>query len=422
MAEESIVAKKSLFERKMSVSNVIVALALCLLFGIGIGSITDPLRSYINEKIENAAPTGDLGDKNFSLYWEVYNTLRQYYVDPTKLDADTLFYGSVKGLVESLGDAPTAFFDPDETKEYKKSQSGSYSGIGAELDYVNKMVVVVSPFDGSPAQQAGLESQDIIVKVNGVSTASKSLTQVVSEIRGEAGTTVTLDIVRPRENNKSYTLEMTRGNISAPSITMKDTQDGVAIVKVSRFTEATLAEWVSKWNVVSQDIARQYENGNITGVVIDLRNNPGGYFDAAIVLAGDFLPKESVVAYQREKSGQDQIFATTTTPRLKDIPVVLLVNGSSASASEIFAGALQYYKRATVVGEKTYGKGTAQVVVDLKDGSSVHVTVSKWLLPDKEWLNPENPITPDKEVVYDYDQRAEGKDNQLDEAVGLLKK
>lgn len=419
--EQKSSPKVSFFDKKVAVSNIFVLTGISLLFGIGVGASSTPLRNYVNDKLVTAIPTGDLSKKSFGLYWEVYNKLRDYYVDPAKLETDNLFYGSIKGMVESLNDAPTAFYDPEETAEYKKAQSGSYSGIGAELDFVNNSVVVVAPFDGSPAQRAGIEPQDVIIKVNDKSTANKTLTQVVSEIRGQADTKVTLTILRPRENFKEYTIEITRGNVSAPSIELKEVKDKVAIVKISRFTEGTMSEWVSKWNVVSDNIASQYKNGTVTHLVLDLRNNPGGYFDAAVVLAGDFLPKGTIVAYQRERAGADKVFPTATEPRLANIPVTILVNGSSASASEIFTGAMQHYKRAKVVGEQTYGKGTAQVILPVSDGSSLHVTISKWLLPNKEWLNPENTISPDTIVKYDYELRAKGIDNQMEEALKLAK-
>lgn len=421
---EDLVTTKSgsFFDKKISVSNAVILFGVVLLLGLGLGASSDPLRTFINDKVATVAPSGDLGKKDWSLYWEVYRQLQETYVDPAKLDADTMLKGSIKGMVEALGDDPTLYLDAKETAEYKKSQSGTYSGIGAELDYVNKAVVVVAPFDGSPAAKAGLEAKDVISKVDGKSTVNKTLTEVVTEIRGEAGTKVTLTILRARENYKEYTLEIVRGNVNAPSLEMKASVDGVAVVKISRFTESTLSEWVSKWNTSSEEIARQYKAGSIKGLVIDLRNNPGGYFDAAVMLAGDFLPKGTTIAYQRERAGVDKSYETTTTPRLDKIPVVILVNGSSASASEIFAGAMQHYKRATVIGEKTYGKGTAQVIQSISDGSSLHVTISKWLLPDKSWLNPENTIKPDKEVLFDYELRTKnGGDNQMDEAVKGLK-
>jgi len=413
--------KVSLFEKKISIANAIVLFGVVLLLGLGLGASSDFLRSYVNEKAASVAPSGDLGNKDFSVYWEVYRQLQENYVDPAKLNAEKMLQGSIKGMVEALGDSPTVYLDAKETAEFKKSQSGSYSGIGAELDFVNKSVVVVAPFDGSPAAKAGLEAKDIIAKVDGKSTANKTLTEVVTEIRGEAGTKVTLTILRARENYKEHKIEIIRGNVSAPSIEVKENQGGVAVVKISRFTEATLSEWATKWDAVAVEVSKQYQAGSITGLVIDLRNNPGGYFDAAVLLAGDFLPKGTVIAYQRERSGVEQPYATTSEPRLDKIPVVVLVNESSASASEIFAGAMQFYKRATIMGEKTYGKGTAQIIQTISDGSSLHMTISKWLLPDKSWLNPENTIKPDKEVLLDYDLRAKGRDNQMEEAVKLVK-
>ncbi len=413
--------KKSFFDKNISLGNATFLFGMFLLIGLALGAMSSPLRSIVAEKIANVAPSGDLSKKNFSLYWEVYQMLQDKYVDPSKLKSDGMFYGSIKGMVDSLGDAPTLFFDPKETADFKNTQSGTYSGIGAELDFVNKVVVVVAPFEGSPAQSAGVEPQDIILSVNGKSTANKTLAQVVSEIRGEAGTKVTLSVVRPRENNKKYELQITRGNVSAPSIERKDTKDGIAVVKISRFTESTLTLWVSRWNTVAENIQSEYKAGKIKGLVIDLRSNPGGFFDAAVILAGDFLPKGTIIAYQRDRTGVDESFPTTGTPRLDKIPVTILVNGSSASASEIFAGAMKHYKRATVIGEKTYGKGTAQIILPVSDGSSLHVTVSKWLLPSKEWLNPENPITPDKTVVFDYELRVKGVDNQMDEALKSIK-
>ena len=419
--EKEIQQKQSFFDKQITVANAVVFFGVVLLLGVGIGAGSDSLKQIINENVAKVAPSGDLSKKDYSLYWDVYNQLQNTYVDPSKLKTDEMFYGSIKGMVDAIGDSPTSFLDPKETKDYQNSQSGAYSGIGAVLDFVEKSVIVVAPFEGSPAAQAGIEARDVITHVDEKSTANKTLSEVVTEIRGEAGTKVKITILRPRENYKKYTFDIVRGNVYAPSIEAKAAQDGIAVVKISRFTDATMTQWVSKWNGVAEDVARQYKNGAIKGLIIDLRNNPGGYFDAAVVLAGDFLPKGSVVAYQRDRTGADQTFSTVSTPRLEKIPVTILINGSSASASEIFAGSMKFYKRATIMGEDSYGKGTAQVILPISDGSTLHVTVSKWLLPDKSWLNPENTIKPDKEVVIDYTLRAKGVDNQMDEAVKGMK-
>ncbi len=409
--------KQSFFDKQISVGTATMLIGMTLLLGVGFGAGNEPLKTFISDKF-TVSPAGDLANKDFSLYWQVYQRLSSVYVDPAKLDAQKMFYGSIKGMVEAIGDAPTAFFDPTETTDYKKSQSGSYSGIGAELDYVNQSVVVVAPFEGSPAMKAGIEAQDIIIKVDGSAIYGKTLSQVVSLIRGTAGTSVSVTILRPRENNREYTYSITRGNVNATSMELKEIKDGVAVVKINRFTEASIGEWSSKWSAI---VTTLNNRNDVERLVIDLRSNPGGYFDAAVILASDFLPKGTVIAYQRERNGVDETYATKTEPRLSKIPVVVLVNGSSASASEIFAGAMKHHNRATIVGESTYGKGTAQVILDLTGGSSLHVTVSKWLLPDKSWINPENTIKPNKEVTFDYDLKAKGIDNQLEEAIKAVK-
>jgi carboxyl-terminal processing protease len=405
-------------------STVILISVFVFLMGIALGSVFTPLKDLINSKVQETASTiggGGLKDQNFNLYWEVYNTLKDEYVDPNKLNSDEMYYGSIKGMVESLNDPATAFFDPKETSDYNKSRGGEYEGIGAELDYVNKQVVILSPFDGSPAKAAGLESGDIITKVDGQSMAGKNVTEVVSLIRGKSGSQVAITISRPKESYKVYEFKITRGNISAPSMSIKEIKDGVAVVKVNRFTEATYSDWQVKWNGIVRQLEAEIKKGTVKSIVLDLRGNPGGYFDAAVYMASDFVPQGSLISLQRDKDQIDTEYRTTQKPRLENVPLVVMVNGGSASASEIFAGAMKFHKRATLIGEKTYGKGTAQIVIPLKDGASLHVTVSKWLLPNKEWINPENPIIPDKIVALDETQRDNGVDSQLVEAIKTAK-
>lgn len=422
-----VVKKNSFWDKSINVGNVVMVSGIVFTLGLGLGSSIVPLRNLseailLRKTAVSSEPTGDLSKQDFKLYWQVYNALQEGYVDPSKLDAQKMYYGSIRGMVEAIGDSPTVFFDPTETSNFKNVQSGTYSGIGAELDYVDKAVIVVAPFDGSPAQKAGIEPQDIISEVDGKTTANRTLNDVVMSIRGEAGTSVKITILRPRENYKKYEFSINRGNVSAPSMSLVEVKNGVAIVKISRFTEASYSEWVQKWRAIASIIKQKESSGEVKSILIDLRNNPGGYFDAAVYLAGDFLPKGTVVSYQRDRAGTDQEFKTANTPAFPKTPVVVLVNGSSASASEIFTGALKHYGRATVVGEETYGKGTAQAITDLQGGASMHITVSKWLLPDKGWINPENKIKPDKVVVFDYELKAKGMDNQMDAALELLTK
>lgn len=403
-------------KRNIQSSSVIIVVAFVFVIGVLIGSLVEPLKPFINSAAQNFGQTVSGANQDFSLYWEVYNKLQGNYVDQAKLDKDQLYYGSIKGMVNAIGDPATAYFDPTETADYNKSRGGEYEGIGAELDMVNNQVVIVSPFEGSPAKLAGLEAGDIITKVDGTSVLDLTLNETVSKIRGKGGTQVKITVARPRLNNKPFEFTITRGQISAPSMTFKDVKDGVAEVKINRFTEQSLGEWESKWDAIATDLQSKAAKGEVKSILIDLRGNPGGFFDAAVYLAGDFLPKGSVISYQRDRNSKDDSFPTDRSPRLEKVPVVILVNGSSASASEIFSGAMQYYKRATLIGEKTYGKGTAQIVLPVSGGGSLHVTISKWLLPDKRWINHDSPIIPDKEVKFDYDAKAQGQDNQLDAA------
>jgi len=400
-------------EKSIPLSNVIFMVLCALLIGLGIGSRFTELRSKINV---GGLILGkeDLRKQNFDLFWEVYETVKNNYVDEEVIDTQKMYYGAIRGMVDSLGDSATMFFDPAQTSDYNDSQSGKYFGIGAELDYSGGLIYVIATFDGSPAQKSGLRSGDIISEVDGESVIDKTLTEIVKMIRGDAGTKVKLTIVR---KGKEREIEITRGEIEAPSMSIKEVKNGIVNVRLNRFTEATLSDWIKKWNEISNEVEAKYKKGEVRGMIIDLRSNPGGFFDAAVYLSGSFVDRGTVISYQRERNGKDESYSTDTTPKLKDIPLVVLVDKWSASASEIFSGAMQHYKRAYVIGEKTYGKGTAQMVIPYKNGSSLHLTVSKWLLPNKQWINRKNPIVPDKEVKFDTDlKEREGRDNQLEEA------
>jgi len=409
-------------ERKVSLSTAIMVGAFVFVAGLGVGSAFDIFKTAITNTVDTAVTKITTGNQDFSLYWSVYKLLQDKYVDPAKLNESTLYYGAIRGMVAAIDDPATVFLDPEETSSYNDARGGLYQGIGAELDSVNQQIIVVSPFSGSPAEKAGLKGGDIILEVNDVAVYGKSVAEAVLMIRGEAGTVVKLDIVRPSENNKPLTLEITRGTISAPSMEIKEIKDKTAIVAIHRFTETSYQGWTSKWDAIASELQGKVATGEVKSIVLDLRNNPGGFLDAAVYLGQDFLPKGSVVVKQRDRNNRDEATATYREPRLGSVPVVVLVNGNSASASEIFTGAMKFYKRVTVVGEKTYGKGTAQEVLNLSNGTSIHVTVTKWLLPDGTWLNKQNPIVPDKEIVFDSAKNdAEKIDNQLNEALSLLK-
>lgn len=369
------------------------------------------ISSTITGVIGNLVPGKDdkvEKDVDFSLFWTVWNTLATQYVEQDISQKD-MFYGAIKGMVGALDDPVTTYLTPDETKEYENGNKGEFQGIGAELGYRDSNIIIVTPLEGSPAKAAGLFPGDIIIKVDGESITGKSIIDVVSIIRGEAGTEVKITIVR---DGKEKDFTITRSKITVPSITYKGEENGIAVLDVDRFTEATLPEWEEKWDEAIQQVAAD----DPKALIIDLRGNPGGYFSAAVYAASEFLTPGDVVVQQKDRSDNVTDYTVQRAGLLQDIPIIVLVNEGSASASEIFAGAIQKNGRGKVLGENTFGKGTAQDVIDYPDGSSLHITIYKWLLPDGKWINPDNPIKPDIKVELDEETFENGEDPQLERA------
>ena len=368
------------------------------------------------------APVNDISKKvDMSLFWQVWDTLDKNYVEKDKVEDIDKVYGAIKGLVQSYNDPATVFLTPEETEEFNNLNSGKYfEGIGAELGYSDGSIIIVAPIDGSPAKEAGIRPGDLILAVDDYEVKSgDNIYDIVAKIRGESGTKVSLKVLHKGEL-EPVVLEITRGEITVPSMTLKYVGDSndVAYIDIARFTESSLSEWESKWDSVAQDVQRS----GVDKVLIDLRGNPGGYFDAAVYAADDFLDTGKIISKQEDGNGNVQTFEAKSGGKLLGKKVVIIVDEGSASASEIFTGALQQNKVATVVGTKTFGKGTAQTVIDLADGSSVHVTILKWLLPDGTWLNEENPITPDVEVENSVEDFVKGFDRQYNEALLLINK
>lgn len=388
--------------------------------GFGFSFLDDPRVQKVNFLGDITGTNENAKDLNFDMYWQVWEIMKDRYVDVSQVDQEKMFYSSIKGMVNSFDDPATIFLDPEETKTYNEGNSGNYfSGIGAELGYRDGRVVVISPIDGSPAKAAGIKAGDIIMSVDGQEVkTSDTLFDVVGRIRGESGTKVKLGIIS-RGNTETKDIEITRAPIDVPSMVTRDVegQAGVKLVDVSRFTEGTLDEWKNVWDAQVEEVIAS----GATGVILDLRGNPGGYLDAAVYAAEEFLPKDTVVLKQSNREGKEIVSKVSRDGRLQDIKVVVLVNEGSASASEILAGALSQNNRAEIVGVSTYGKGTAQSIVPLQDNASLHITVFKWLLPDGTWINKDNKIEPDHKVEISDEQFKAGQDPQLDKAVELVK-
>ncbi|PKN03023.1 hypothetical protein CVU76_03290 [Candidatus Dojkabacteria bacterium HGW-Dojkabacteria-1] len=388
--------------------TVIVVVAFS--FGIMVGRNFDvPTASFLLKK----------PDVSQDLFWEVWNIMESKYVEKEKVTEDERMFGAIKGMVDSYGDPATVFLTPEETRKFNEANQGKYfEGIGAELGYENGAIIIVSPLDGSPAKDAGIRPGDYILAVDDYEIKSgDNIYEIVQKIRGKSGTKVVLKVLH-KGDLEAVDIEITRGQVTVPSMTLTyvGKNESVAMIDIARFTESSYLEWNGKWDeLVNKVVAKGTKKA-----IVDLRGNPGGYFDAAVYAAGDFLPEGTLIAKQEDGSGNVQEFLAKKGGKLQNIEVIILVDAGSASASEIFAGALQQNGRAKVLGTETYGKGTAQSVLDLRGGSSLHITILKWLLPDGNWLNRENPVTPDYEVENTTEDFLKGLDRQLEDALKLL--
>jgi carboxyl-terminal processing protease len=338
--------------------------------------------------------TGDkLTERNnvdVGLLWEVWSEIEQEYIDTKNIDGQDLLYGAVDGLVKGLDDQYTNFLTPEETKEYLSGNKREFEGIGTTLAQEGEFVVIESPIDGSPAQQAGLKPKDVILRVNEEDMQGKSVIEVAKNIRGEANSKVMITFYRP-DNNETKDVEIIRQKIDLKNIEVIDLENGIKILKIYQFTEADVETFNREWD---SNISQLIQD-NPKGLIVDLRNNPGGFVDAVRYSVGEFLPKGTVVFQEEDKSGRKTQYKVNRDGKLLDIPMVIIVNEGSASSSEIFAGAMQDNDRAEVVGTKTVGKGVEQKLINLSDGSMLQIVFQKWLTSNGRHINEEDPITPD---------------------------
>jgi carboxyl-terminal processing protease len=354
---------------------------------------------------------------DFGIFWEAWDIFEKRFVDRARLDTKKMFYSAVKGLIASAEDPYTFFLTPTENKQSKDSLGGKFEGIGAQLGTKDGRITVIAPIRNSPAIRAGVRAGDVIVAVDGTSTKEKSLAEVVSKIRGQAGTNVKLTIER---NSKELMLTIQLAEIVVESIEVVY-KNNIAHLKLSQFGTTVKEEW----DRIVPEIAEKYKRGEIKGMILDMRGNPGGLLDACVYMTSDFLPMGKLVV--KQVGIEDTIeYTVTRLPRLSDIPVVALIDKGSASASEIMAGALRDHKRAQLVGEKSFGKGSVQGTFDLSDGSGMHVTVAKWILPSGEWINGKgiepNIVVQNPDLDQNNTVAAEQNDKQYAKAVEILGK
>jgi carboxyl-terminal processing protease len=369
--------------------------------------------SFLEFKVDRRVPA----DKNvdFSLFWKVWDTLGTSYYDKSKLNPSKMVEGAIQGMVASIGDPYTVYLPPEENKIVEEDLEGSFGGVGIQIGFKGKQLAVIAPLPDTPADKAGIKAGDFILAIKDEkkkidrTTGGLSLPEAVQIIRGPAGTDITLTLLRDGQTDP-IEVKLTRADIKVPSVvlTFEGNNKDIAYLKLLKFGGETEDEW--------NDAVRKILSSNAKGIVLDLRNNPGGYLQGAVNIAGDFLNVGTVVVSQ-DINGKKDDYKTTRMPRLAKYPLVVLVNEGSASASEILSGALRDQAGVKLVGKNTFGKGTIQEPKSVNGGASLHITIARWLTPRGEWVN-EKGLKPDIEVDNNPDTP---EDEQLNKAIDLLK-
>jgi carboxyl-terminal processing protease len=347
---------------------------------------------------------------DFSLFWEAYHKLQEKFVDKSKIDPQQIIYGAISGMTRSLKDPYTIFFTPQETKRFEEDVQGVFEGIGIEIGVRSDQLQVIAPLEDSPAKKAGLRAGDKILKINDTFTQELTLEEAVNLIRGPKGTEVRLTIFRegwkePKE------IKIVRDVIKVPSFDLKFLDPDVVYLKIYQFSGNSPTNF--------KEIAQKIINSSRKKIVLDLRDNPGGFLDAAIDIAGWFLQKGDPVLIEEFADGKEEIHRANGNSLLSDYKLVILINKGTASAAEILAGALRDNKGTIIVGEKSFGKGSVQELTFLKDQSSLKITIAKWKTPKGKFLE-ENGLAPDIEVKMTEEDFDQNRDPQLEKALEIL--
>lgn len=428
---------------KTQIKIRVFQLFIVILISVGVGYLLGNYR--INASWKNFKPIVSISNQNpptaqsldMRLFYDVVTKLNTMYYDKSKVDAKKMETGAITGMVASLGDPYTAYFPPKQNTDFKTQMAGEFSGIGAELSLNDQnQIIVIAPLDGSPAEKAGIKSGDLIAKVDGKMTTGWTIPEAVDKIRGHKGTKVLITIIHPKEK-EARDLTIVRDTIQVKSVTswvkQFDCSKGgcttttscascgsVAYIRISQFGDKTNSEWLAAINKILPQIKSAK---NFKGLILDLRNNPGGYLNDAVYIASEFV-KSGPIVKQQDGNGLIESMDVNRTGVLLDVPLAVLINKGSASASEIVSGALQDYGRAKLVGEQSFGKGTIQQAVDVDGGGSVHISIGKWLTPKERWVHGKG-LTPDVSVTYDASASSkmlDNMDNQIIKAVSVLDK
>ncbi|MCX6764689.1 MAG: S41 family peptidase [Candidatus Nealsonbacteria bacterium] len=348
---------------------------------------------------------------DFSLFWETWQKVEQKFIEPEKIDVQKMVYGAISGMLNSLKDPYTVFFDPKTSKTFSEDISGKFEGVGMEIGRKNDELKVISPLEGTPAQKAGLRPGDIILEIDGTSTSGMSVEEAVDLIRGPKGTEVTLNIFRDswKETKK---ITVARAIIEIPSLKWELKENDIVYIKIFNFTEKSKDDF--------DKAAFQILKTSGKKIVLDLRNNPGGYLDRAQDIAGWFLKRGEIVTIEDKRGDEKTEYKSQGDGYFANYPIVCLINEGSASAAEILAGALRDNLGIKLIGKKSFGKGTVQELIHLSNDSDLKITIAKWLTPKGESINDVG-LKPDIEVDLTEDDYKNEKDPQLDKAIEIIK-
>ncbi len=393
---------------KISLGALLILIIICASLFVGY--------SYGNKRSVVISDPRSLIKSDFSLFWESVDVVQNKYVDSSVIKDDSMLYGAIRGMVASLEDPYSDFFDPSDAKKFDEDLSGAFGGIGAEIGLRNGIVTIVTPLKGNPAEKAGLLPLDKILRIDNTTTTNMSTESAVKIIRGEPGTKVRLLIFRDSfKEPKEFTITRTIVQVPTLDLEMKTTSNGKKIAHMH------LHNFNANVPQIFQEKINEAADQNADGIILDLRNNPGGFLEVAVDLGGWFLESGKTVVIEKIRTGEEVVRVARGSGVLKDIPLVILVNEGSASAAEILAGAIRDIRGVTLVGEKTFGKGSVQEVVDLKDGSKLKITIAHWLTPKKAKID-KTGIDPDIKVKMTEKDIEQKKDPQLEKALDVIGK
>ena len=381
------------------ISSAVVAAVLVFSSGWAMGrgnfSFSSLKNASIGQKVANYAEVN-----------EVVQALRENYDGTIE---DTVLMDSIKqGAAKSAGDPYTEYFNVEDSKAFADELSGSFEGIGAELGKDGSNVVIISPIAGSPAEKAGLKPKDIIVEIDKQPATDITISEAVKRIRGKAGTDVHLTLAR---NGEKVDVTITRAQINVPSVKW-EVKDGVGVLTISRFSDDTAK--------LTLQAANEFKAANVKGVVLDMRGNPGGLLDAAVKISSMWLENGKTILQEKRNGQVIKTYTASGVPVLKGVKTTILINGGSASASEITAGALHDNGVATLMGEKSYGKGSVQQILNMSLGGTLKVTVARWFTPNDKNIDKEG-IAPDKEIKITPEDVKAGRDPQMEAALASVK-